>query len=34
LGAQPANWLATHVNTGTVHSVVSLAKCPVLTVRG
>ena len=34
LGAQPARWLATHVNAGTVHKVVSEAKCPVLTVHG
>jgi len=34
LGARPANWLATHLNTGTVHNVVSQASCPVLTVRG
>jgi nucleotide-binding universal stress UspA family protein len=34
LGAQPANWLATHLNAGTVHKVVSEAKCPVLTVHG
>jgi nucleotide-binding universal stress UspA family protein len=34
LGAQPAKWLATHVNAGTVHKVVSEAKCPVLTVHG
>ena len=33
LGAQPANWLSTHLNAGTVHKVVSGAKCPVLTVR-
>ena len=34
LGAQPARWLATHVNAGTVHQVVSKARCPVLTVHG
>jgi nucleotide-binding universal stress UspA family protein len=34
LGAQPAKWLATHLNAGTVHKVVSEAKCPVLTVHG
>jgi nucleotide-binding universal stress UspA family protein len=34
LGAHPATWLATHVNAGTVHKVVSEAKCPVLTVHG
>jgi nucleotide-binding universal stress UspA family protein len=34
LGAHPARWLATHVNAGTVHKVVSEAKCPVLTVYG
>ena len=34
LGAQPATWLSTHLNAGTVHKVVSRAKCPVLTVRG
>jgi nucleotide-binding universal stress UspA family protein len=33
LGARPARGLATHLNTGTVHKVVSQAKCPVLTVR-
>jgi nucleotide-binding universal stress UspA family protein len=34
LGAQPSNWLVTHMNSGTVHNVVTQAKCPVLTVRG
>jgi nucleotide-binding universal stress UspA family protein len=34
LGAHPARWLATHVNAGTVHKIVSEAKCPVLTVHG
>jgi nucleotide-binding universal stress UspA family protein len=34
LGAQPARWLATHINAGTVHKVISEAKCPVLTVHG
>jgi nucleotide-binding universal stress UspA family protein len=34
LGAKSVKGLATHVNTGTVHNVVSQAKCPVLTVRG
>jgi nucleotide-binding universal stress UspA family protein len=34
LGARPAKTLATHLNTGTVHKVVSQATCPVLTVRG
>jgi nucleotide-binding universal stress UspA family protein len=34
LGARPAKGLATHLNTGTVHKVVSQATCPVLTVRG
>ena len=34
LGARPAKGLATHLNIGTVHKVVSQAKCPVLTVRG
>jgi nucleotide-binding universal stress UspA family protein len=34
LGARPAKGLATHLNTGTVHKVVSHATCPVLTVRG
>jgi nucleotide-binding universal stress UspA family protein len=34
LGARPARGLATHLNTGAVHKVVSHAKCPVLTVRG
>jgi nucleotide-binding universal stress UspA family protein len=33
LGARPAKGLATHMNIGTVHKVVSQAKCPVLTVR-
>jgi nucleotide-binding universal stress UspA family protein len=34
LGARPAKGLATHLSIGTVHKVVSQAKCPVLTVRG
>jgi nucleotide-binding universal stress UspA family protein len=34
LGARPAKELATHLNIGTVHKVVSQARCPVLTVRG
>jgi nucleotide-binding universal stress UspA family protein len=34
LGARPAKSIATHLNTGTVHKVVSQARCPVLTVRG
>jgi nucleotide-binding universal stress UspA family protein len=37
LGARPAKGLlgpGTHLNAGTVHKVVSKAKCPVLTVRG
>jgi nucleotide-binding universal stress UspA family protein len=34
LGARPAKGLATHLNISTVHRVVSLATCPVLTVRG
>jgi nucleotide-binding universal stress UspA family protein len=34
LGARPAKGLATHLNIGTVHEVVSQATCPVLTVRG
>jgi nucleotide-binding universal stress UspA family protein len=34
LGAQPAKWMTTHLNAGTVHKVVSEAKCPVLTVHG
>jgi len=34
LGARPAKGLATHLNIGTVHKVVSQAECPVLTVRG
>jgi nucleotide-binding universal stress UspA family protein len=34
LGARPAQGLATHLNIGTVHKVVSQATCPVLTVRG
>jgi nucleotide-binding universal stress UspA family protein len=34
LGARKANWLATHLNAGTVHNVVAQATCPVLTVRG
>jgi nucleotide-binding universal stress UspA family protein len=33
LGARPAKGLATHLNVGTVHKVVSQATCPVLTVR-
>jgi nucleotide-binding universal stress UspA family protein len=34
MGARPAKGLATHLNISTVHKVVSLATCPVLTVRG
>jgi len=34
MGARPAHGLATHLNIGTVHEVVSQATCPVLTVRG
>jgi nucleotide-binding universal stress UspA family protein len=34
LGVRPAKGLATHLNIGTVHKVVSQAMCPVLTVRG
>jgi nucleotide-binding universal stress UspA family protein len=34
LGARSAKGLATHLNAGTVHEIVSQAKCPVLTVRG
>jgi nucleotide-binding universal stress UspA family protein len=34
LGVRPAKGLATHLNIGTVHKVVSQATCPVLTVRG
>jgi nucleotide-binding universal stress UspA family protein len=34
LGARPAKGLATHLNIGTVHKVVSQATCPVLTMRG
>ena len=34
LGARPATGLATHLNIGTVHKVVSQATCPVLTIRG
>jgi len=34
LGARPAKGLATHLDMGTVHTVVSQATCPVLTVRG
>jgi nucleotide-binding universal stress UspA family protein len=34
LGARSAKGLAAHMNIGTVHKVVSQAKCPVLTVRG
>jgi len=34
MGARPAKGLATHLNIGTVHKVVSQATCPVLTVRG
>lgn len=33
LGARPAKGLATHLDMGTVHKVVSQATCPVLTVR-
>ena len=33
LGAQPATWMITHLNAGTVHKVVAGAKCPVLTVH-
>ena len=33
-GALPAKRPATHLNIGTVHKVVSQAKCPVLTLRG
>jgi nucleotide-binding universal stress UspA family protein len=33
MGARPSKGLATHFNIGTVHKVVSLATCPVLTVR-
>lgn len=33
LGAQPATWMATHLNAGTVQKVVAGAKCPVLTVH-
>jgi nucleotide-binding universal stress UspA family protein len=34
LGVQPAKWLASHLNAGTVHKIVCEAECPVLTVRG
>jgi nucleotide-binding universal stress UspA family protein len=34
LGAQPSRWLASHLNAGAVHKVISEAKCPVLTVHG
>jgi nucleotide-binding universal stress UspA family protein len=34
LGARAARGIATHLNAGTVHKVISEAKCPVLTVRG
>lgn len=34
LGAHPSRWLASHLNAGAVHKVVSEAKCPVLTVHG
>lgn len=34
LGARPAKGLATHLDMGTVHKVVSQATCPVLTIRG
>ena len=34
MGARPAKGLATHLNIGTVHNVVSQATCPVLTVGG
>ena len=33
LGAQPATWMITHLNAGTVYKVVAGAKCPVLTVH-
>ena len=33
LGARPGRGFATHLNIGTVHKVVSRAKCPVLTIR-
>ena len=33
LGARPSKGVATHLNIGTVHKVVSQATCPVLTVR-
>ncbi len=34
MGARPVKGFATHLNAGTVHKVVSQAKCPVLTIRG
>jgi len=34
IGARPVKGFATHLNAGTVHKVVSQAKCPVLTIRG
>ena len=34
LGVQPAKWVASHLDAGTVHKVVCEARCPVLTVRG
>ncbi len=34
LGARSVKGLATHLNIGTVHKVVSQATCPVLTIRG
>jgi len=33
LGAQPATWMITHLNAGTVYKVVAGARCPVLTVH-
>lgn len=34
LGARQAKGLASHLNAGTVHKIVSQATCPVLTIRG
>jgi nucleotide-binding universal stress UspA family protein len=34
LGMQPAKWMSSHLNAGTVHKIVCEARCPVLAVRG
>ena len=33
LGARPGKWFAAHLDAGTVHKVVTEARCPVLTVH-